>query len=262
MWRKALARQARRSRRAFQNWKFPDPTIRPSEKIEIEQFLHFLREEYNDYLNIHCCFSTSELTHDRKHEIQRKAHGSIANQHFGENESIEKARQLGEWKNMETDVINFVKRCSVCQLQKTTRIKMGAEAIPGTPRDPNDKISIDIFAPLPETIKWNKYILIIQAQLIIYIFISSLYHIFGAPKNILTDQGANSMSELIQNFKNLFRIKHIKTTPNHTQRNGSFKRAHSVLKDLLITCIEDTKAKWNVILKIISLAYDRYYQTR
>lgn len=46
----------------------------------------------------------------RKARILREAHSSIANRHFGENKSIEKARQLCEWKNMETDVINFVKK--------------------------------------------------------------------------------------------------------------------------------------------------------
>ena len=36
-------------------------------------------------------------------------------------------------------------------------------------------------------------------------------NIFEAPKYIQTDQGQNFVSELIQNFENLFRIKHVKT---------------------------------------------------
>ena len=53
-------------------------------------------------------------------------------------------------------------------------------------------------------------------------------YMFGAPKHILTDQGSNFVSELVQNFENLFRIKHIKTTVYHPQSNGSSERAHSM----------------------------------
>lgn len=68
-------------------------------------------------------------------------------------------------------------------------------------------------------------------------------YLFDTPKNILTDQGTNFVSELTQNFENLFRIKHIKTTTFHPQSNGSLEKAHSVLKDLLRTCNEETRYK-------------------
>ena len=43
----------------------------------------------------------------------------------------------------------LVKKCSNCQLQKTTRIKRQCEAIiPDTLLNPNDKIAMDIFGPL------------------------------------------------------------------------------------------------------------------
>ena len=64
-------------------------------------------------------------------------------------------------------------------------------------------------------------------------------HLFGAPRNILTDQGQNFVSDLIQNFENMFRIKHIKTTAYHPQCNGALERAHSTIKNLLKTSIED-----------------------
>ena len=97
------------------------------------------------------------------------------NQHFGENKTIDKARQLGEWKGMENDIIKFVKKCPVCQLQKTTRIKKRAEAIvPDTPTYPNDKIAMDIFGPLPVTTSGNEYILSIQDQLMKYLMLIPL----------------------------------------------------------------------------------------
>ena len=55
------------------------------------------------------------------------------------------------------------------------RIKRKAEAvIPDTPIDPNEKIAIDIFSPLPITTLGNEYILIIRDQLTKYLMLIPL----------------------------------------------------------------------------------------
>ena len=150
------------------------------------------------------------MTNDEKEQVIREAHGSIMAHHYGENKTIERARTIGEWRNMAEEIIYSVERCPVCQLQKTTRIKNQSEAvIPDTPIDLNDKISMDIFGPLPTTLTGNNSI--IEGLFDHYI------HMFGAPKHILTDQGANFVSEVVQNFETLFRIRHIKTSTYHHQ---------------------------------------------
>lgn len=56
---------------------------------------------------------------------------------------------------MENDICSYVKKYPICQLQKTTRINRQAEAIvPDTPVNPNDKMAMDIFEPLPCHEKW------------------------------------------------------------------------------------------------------------
>ena len=174
---------------------------------------------------------------------------------------------------MEQEIIHYIKRCPVCQLQKTVRIKRQCEAIiPDTPVNPNDKIAMDIFGPLPVTLSGNEYILSIQDMLTKYLTLIPLKNIaseniieglfdyyiylFGAPRNILTDQGQNFVSDLIQNFENMFRIKHIKTTAYHPQSNGALERAHSTIKNLLKTSIEDHSTEWDQNLKIICMAYN------
>ena len=64
---------------------------------------------------------------------------------------------------------------------------------------------------------------------------------FEAPKNILTEQGINFVSQLVQNFGNLFRIKHIETTACHPQNSGSIERMYSTRKDLIKT------SSWNIL---------------
>ena len=53
------------------------------------------------------------------------------------------------------------------------------------------------------------------------------------------------MCKLMESFEKLFKIKHIKTTSFHPQSNGLLERAHSVIKDLLRTSIEEKKNEWD-----------------
>ena len=92
-------------------------------------------------------------------------------------------------------------------------------AVPDVPVAPNDKIAMDIFGPLPVTQAENEYILSIQDVLTKYLILIALtetnsgsiithlldhyIYIFSSPKQILTDQGANFVSELVQKIKNL-----------------------------------------------------------
>ena len=99
------------------------------------------------------------------------------------------------------------------------------------PLNPHEKVAIDIFGPLPETRSGNKYILSIQDRLTRYTLLLPMknetsesilnnlmehyIYVFGAPQVILTDQGQNFLSELVQQFEEMFKIKHIKTTAFH-----------------------------------------------
>lgn len=183
-------------------------------------------------------------------------HGQIATQHFGENKTIQRARERGIWHDMERDIIEYIKRCHTCQINKKTRIRPREEAvITDTPTEPNEKVAIDIFGPLNDTVEGHHYILSVQDVLTKYLiliplkeissetiiekFLDHYIYIFSSPKHILTDQGANFISELVQNFENLFRIRHIKTSVFHPESNGTLERAHSVVGDLIRTAICD-----------------------
>lgn len=252
---------------------FDDPTITTTERIKLKILISFIGYKYPS-LKIHTCFNaTTELTLDEQQQIIKECHGSIMAQHFGENKSIARARELGKWVNMELDIIDYIKKCHVCQIQKLQRIRHKSEAIiPDTPVNPNDKIAMDIFGPLPVTAQQNEYILSIQDMLTKYLIlipmrnatsesiIEGLFdhyiYTFGSPKHILTDQGQNFVSELIQNFENLFRITHIKTTTFHPQSNGALERAHSTIKDLIRTNMSDNQIEWDKTLKFICMAYN------
>ena len=121
--------------------------------------------------------------------------------------------------------------------------------ITNTPGTTFEKIALDIVGPLPEIKNDFEYILTMQNQLskfclatpllnalattIADAFINNFICIFGAPKVILTDQGRNFRSKLIQKIARRFKIKRVKTTAFHPQSNGSLGRSHPALGEFL-----------------------------
>ena len=250
-----------------------DSTITSTERVKLKVLISFISFKYPQ-LKIHTCYNAAtELTQEERNQIIRESHGSMMTQHFGENKSIQRARELGIWTNLENDIIEYIKKCHTCQTQKLNRIKRRSEAIiTDTPVTPNDKIAMDIFGPLPVTSQGNEYILSIQDMLTKYLVLIPLrdilsetiiehlfdyfIYIFGSPKHILTDQGQNLVSELMQNFESLFRIQHVKTTAFHPQSNGALERTHSTIKDLIRTAMSDLHTEWDKTLKFICMAYN------
>ena len=244
---------------------FNDATFTSTERVNLKILIAFISFKYPQ-LKIHTCHNArTELTQEQRNQIIRESHGSVMAQHFGENKSIQRARELGIWTNMENDITEYVKKCHKCQTQRLNRIKRCSEAIiPDTPVEPNDKIAMDIFGTLPVTSQGNEYILLIQDMLIKYlvliplkdtlseIIIEHLFdyfiYIFGSPKHILTDQGQSRISELMQIFKSLFRTEHVRTT--------AFHQFPSTLKDLIRTAMSDLHTKWDKTLKFICMAYN------
>ena len=126
------------------------------QKEVLQEMMKFL-QNYYPHLNVHLFFTpTRELTKKEKQAIIKEAHST----HLGEENTLEKAKTIGLWLGMDNEIKKYVQCCPICQLQKTTRIKNQAKSIlPDIPLAPNEKLALDIFGPLPETQKGNRYIL-------------------------------------------------------------------------------------------------------
>ena len=132
--------------------------------------------------------------------------------------------------------------------------------ITDTPGTAFEKISMDIVGKLPITSSQNQYILTIQDNFTKYSlairlpnhqagtiadsFVKKFICICGSPKAVLTDQGADFLSNLMRKIAKRFRIIQFKTTAYHPQANGSWKRSHHVLKEYLKQMIENN-AEWD-----------------
>ena len=77
----------------------------------------------------------------------------------------------------------------------------------------------------------------------------------GVPANLLSDQGTNFTSKLMEEVCQLLGIKKLKTTPYHPQANGLVERFNGTLKAMLKKFSADEPDAWDRYLPYLLFAY-------
>lgn len=97
-----------------------------------------------------------------KWELIRRVHNFLL--HFGTDKVSDFISNYFELQNLERVVCDVVASCEVCQATKYyTRPTLGVEYF-DLPQQPGQVVSMDIFGPLPQTPRGNKYILVLMDQ--------------------------------------------------------------------------------------------------
>jgi transposase InsO family protein len=79
---------------------------------------------------------------------------------------------------------------------------------------------------------------------------------YGIPEVILTDQGANFLSELFASVCKLLQIKKIQTTAFHPESNGSLGRGHKVLVEYLRHYVAEDQRDWDEWIAYSTYVYN------
>ena len=77
----------------------------------------------------------------------------------------------------------------------------------------------------------------------------------GIPREILSDQGTNFMSQLLKQLYNLLHIQPIRTSPYHPQTDGLVERFNKTLKSLLRKFVKKEGRDWDMLLPYLLFAY-------
>ncbi|KZS01708.1 Uncharacterized protein APZ42_001546, partial [Daphnia magna] len=94
------------------------------------------------------------------------------------------------------------------------------------------------------------------AQTIAKVLVNKIFTKYGSPEVILTDQGTNFLSSLIQVVCKLFKVKQIRTTAYHPQTDGLVERFNRTLCDMLACYVSDRPANWDKYLPLVTFAYN------
>ena len=83
----------------------------------------------------------------------------------------------------------------------------------------------------------------------------SLFSRVGIPKEMLTDQGSNFMSELMREVCRLLQISRLRTSPYHAMCNGLCEKFNGVLKKMLKTYARSKPKTWDEYIPYLLFAY-------
>jgi hypothetical protein len=216
---------------------------------------------------------TRDVSEEEKKQILYEYHDAPLGGHRGMNKTYKAIKSKFSWPNMKREIEEYIRKCRSCQINKLLNPRGRAPMeITTTADHPFQKCSLDIVGPLTETKKGNKYILTFQddlsklvsavpipqqnAETVAREFVLNIILKMGTPKEILTDQGANFLSDLFKNTCKLLRIKKLQTTAFRPESNGGLERSHRVLAEYLRHYVSEDQTDWDEWLPYAMYVYN------
>jgi hypothetical protein len=146
--------------------------------------------------------------------------------HLGNKQTRDRIMQHFFWPGIFNGIAEYCRSCPECQLGTAKGRVLRAPLVSTPPIDkPFQRIALDFVGPLP--LSENK-----KAESVANAILS-LFSRVGIPKELLTDQGSNFMSELMQEERRLLKIGKLRTSPYHAMSNGLCEIFNGVLKKII-----------------------------
>ena len=208
----------------------------------------------------------------KRKEILQQAHGERWTAHLGVKRTMARLRETHFWHDMRTDVKSWLAQCGVCNRAKgpggRTRRNPMTIVRSGTPFE---RITINMYGPLPETARGNSKILVITcyftkwveayalpdetAETVAEALVNDFVSRYGTPISIHSDQGRNFENTLFQEVCRLLGICKTRTTAYHPEGNGMVDRFNRTMGAMIRSLIGDEHDNWDKILPLILMAY-------
>ena len=197
------------------------------------------------------------------------AHDSIGGGHLGVEKTLNKIQREFYWPNLNNDVADYCRTCSVCQKYGPRVQKAPLKSIPVTPI-PFLKVGIDLIGPFMTSGRKQKYVLtmidyatrypdsVVIPNKKLRTIAGALMKIFsriGFPKYILSDQEPTFMSAVINEMYKCLGIKALHSSPYHPQCNGLTENFQRTLKNMIKKFTIENPRDWDLWLDIFLFAY-------
>ena len=183
--------------------------------------------------------------------IMEVAHGSIMRGHLGIKKTTDKIESAFHWPGIQGDVTRFCKSCDVCQktVNRGSVPKVLLQKMPLIGK-PFKRVAIDPVGPIsPPSEEGHRYILTLVDFATRYLeavplktidtetVAEALVNIFsrlGVPEEILSDFGAQFVSDCMKEVTRLLSIKQITTTPYHPMCHGLTEKFNGTMTLTLV----------------------------
>ena len=181
------------------------------------------------------------------------------------------------WPTLHWDVKIYTSQSNWCQrmVRPTPRDEMPLQ--PQVTFEPFDKWGIDFIEPIDPPSKKKKYIIVCTDYLskwvemkainveieekVVEFLSENVFYKFGYPRELVTDQGSQFTSNMIEDLLSQHKIKHRISTPYHPQANGQVEVTNRALEGILTKVVSSSKKDWADKLVEATWAYNTTWKT-
>jgi len=228
---------------------------------------------YRQYRHVNgVVFTQLMLPSGLRNRVIRMAHDSIMIGHQG----IAKRRDrvlLQFWYPRSTaDIVRYCKSCDICQRTvakgRVTKVPLGEMPIIETPFE---RVVVDLIGEIkPKTDRGHKWILTVidyatrYPEAVALKDISTetvaealveIYSRVGIPKEVLSDQGTQFVSNVMKEVSRLLSVRQLVTSPYHPICNGLVEKFNGTLKAMLKKVSSEKLQEWDRYIAPLLFAY-------
>ncbi|CAG9134097.1 unnamed protein product [Plutella xylostella] len=179
--------------------------------------------------------------------------------HYGSEKTYQRICRRYYWKGMRKYIESYVKNCLPCQRYKPSNQKPSGLLQTTVMNQRFEIVAIDLFGPLPVSNNGMNWIFIIEdvatrwtelfamenatASNCAMILINEIFLRFGFARRVISDNGTQFVSSIMQQVMYCLRIKHAFTPFYHPESNP-VERRNRDLKTQLAILVGDTHRDW------------------
>ena len=185
------------------------------------------------------------------------------NGHMGVEKTFQSIKRKYFWPCLLRDINDFVGRCVSCQTRNLKKQQPHMQEC-DMPPFPFAKLALDVSGPYPKTHSGNQYIVTFidmysgwpeafavpnkKAETVVNLLIDEVFPRFGAPLQLLTDNGPENINKIMKKTLEDLNIHHVTTSFYHPQSNGKVERFHRTMHDVLAKKIGSNEQSWDVYI--------------
>jgi len=192
--------------------------------------------------------------------------------HMGQYKTIKLIRRNFWWPKMNERIIEFVRSCSECQLNKTARHQpYGLSSPLELPYAPWESIAMDFITELPLSEGCDQLRIGIDrftkmahflplkektAADLAKIFAREIWRHHGTPTDIMSDRDSRFTSKVWKEFLGLLKIRPRMSTAFHPQTDGQTERLNQTIEAYLRAFVTRAQNDWVALLPMAEFAYN------
>jgi len=173
------------------------------------------------------------------------------------------------WFGIQEDIYEYIQSCPICQFTKNPTTKPAGQMQSVKSHGPWDILAIDLMGPFPQTQRKNTQLLVAVDHFSKWVELFALpkatahavarkleqevFCRWGAPRKLLSDNGKNLKSNIMQSVCKTWGIKHKFTTFYHPQANIT-ERINKNIGAIMRSYVARRHAKWDENLPEVALA--------